>query len=401
MARLQPRPITLTEAERTALTDLVNKHTTPQRLVWRARIILQAAAGQNHGQIARALARSRDTARHWRGRWLATAGRDLSVEARLSDSERPGAPATFTPEQLTQVFALACEDPAASNRPLSQWTARELAEELKLRERGVQISPRHIARLLAEADLQPHRSRYWLNPPPDPQLAEKIQPICELYLTASARAAEGERTLATDEMTGIQALERQAPDLPMTPGHPVRREFEYERHGTQTLTINWDVVAGKVVRPTCQATRTEADFVAHIAQTVASDPEAMRWHFLVDNLNTHCSASLVAFVAQREGIAADTLGLKGKTGILQSMATRTAFLRQATHQIVFHYTPKHSSWLNQAELWFSILVRKLLKRASFTSVEDLKARLLAFVDYFNRTMGKPFKWTYKGKVLAA
>jgi DDE superfamily endonuclease len=219
-----------------------------------------------------------------------------------------------------------------------------------------------------------------------------------VYAEATARAEQGEMTVSTDELTGVQALERKHPGLPLAPGKVERREFEYVRHGTRSFIISRDVVTGQILAPACGPTRTEADFLAHLQAVVAMHPEATRWHVVCDQLNTHQSESLVRFVAELSELKED-LGVKGECGILASMVSRAAFLSDPSHKVVFHYTPKHSSWLNQIEIWLSILVRKLLKRGSFTSVEDLRAKVFAFIDYYNQTMAKPFKWTYQGKAL--
>lgn len=198
-------------------------------------------------------------------------------------------------------------------------------------------------------------------------------------------------------MTGIQALERIAPTRPMEPGRVERREFEYTRHGTQCLIGNFEVTTGRVIAPTVQPTRTEEDFAAHIARTVATDPQA-GWIFVADNLTIHGSETLVRYVAEACAIPTE-LGKKGRSGVLKSVATRKAFLTDLSHRIRFVYVPKHTSWLNQIEIWFSILVRRVIRRGNFTSAEDLRKKILAFIEYFNRTLAKPFKWTFTGRPL--
>jgi transposase len=223
-----------------------------------------------------------------------------------------------------------------------------------------------------------------------------VETVCAAYAYAPLLEALGCRAVSTAEMTGIQALERAAPTKPARPGYPERREREYIRHGTLSLIASVNVATGEVVAPSLGPTRTEADFAAHLARTLDTDPDGT-WLFLADQLNTHQAAALVRLVAQRCGIP-DDLGVKGHAGILHSMATRAAFLGDPAHRIQFLYPPKHTAWLNQIELWFSILVRRVLKRGTFASREARRDRTLAFIASFNRTAA-PFTWTYTGRPL--
>ena len=206
------------------------------------------------------------------------------------------------------------------------------------------------------------------------------------------------KVVSTDEKTGMQALERARPGKPMKPGLPERREVEYVRHGTLCLIANLEVATGRLLAPTLGPTRTEEDFAAHVARTVALAPQA-GWVFVADNLNTHQSEALVRFVANICDIH-DDLGEKGKSGILKTMAARAEFLAAPDHRIRFVYTPKHCSWLNQIEIFFGVIAKRVLRRGSFISLEQLKERVLAFIHFYNERSAKPYRWTFTGRPLA-
>jgi hypothetical protein len=224
-----------------------------------------------------------------------------------------------------------------------------------------------------------------------------VHAVCETYRQAPERHEQGLHTVSIDEKTGMQALERLHPTRAMKPGLIERWEYAYARHGTLTLIANCDVATGRGLAPTLGPTRTEDGFAPHLAMTLDTAPEAP-WMFVADQRNIHKSESVVRLIAERCALDVD-LGEKGQSGILQSMATRAAFLQQTDHRMRFVFTPKPTSGLNQVEIWLSILARRLVKRASFTSVDDLQKRVLAFIEYCNTTLAKPLKWTYKGRPL--
>jgi hypothetical protein len=226
-----------------------------------------------------------------------------------------------------------------------------------------------------------------------------VSSICEIYLSAEKLAEEGTQVYSTDEKMGIQAKEHVNPKHTMKPGRPERIDPEYIRHGTTGIIASINVVTGEIAAPMVQPTRKEEDFLAHIEAVFSLNPNH-KHIFITDNLNTHMSESLVRFVAKIENIPESTLGVKGKTGILRNMDSRAAFLMDDSHRVVFKYTPKHCSWLNQIECWFSIITRRLLnKRASFMSVDDLEQKINSFIDFYNQFLKKPFHWKYKGKLL--
>jgi hypothetical protein len=275
-----------------------------------------------------------------------------------------------------------------------------LADEVVTRQIVASISPSQVARYLREAVLQPHKSRYWLNTTEtDPvRFRDQVKTVCETYLAAPERARiDQTHTVSVDEMTGLQALERIAPSKSMIAGTCQLVEFEYARHGTLCLIGTMVVTTGELLRPTIGPTRTETDFASHIEQTVATDPEGS-WVFIADNLNIHCSESLVKRVAEACEVPT-ALGQKGRRGVLKSVASRQAFLSEPGHRIRFVYRPKPSSWLNQIEVVFGVIMRKVIRRGSFTSVGDWRTKLLNFIADFNRVFAKPFRWTYTGRPL--
>ena len=303
------------------LQEFSRSRTQSKSVVQRATIILLGLQGLLNEEIALQVGQNRQQVGVWRQRWR-DAWPSLCVwegnephrlrEAMLdvlADSPRPGCPAKFTAEQVTQIIALGCESPKLSGRPISRWTVSELHDEVTKRKIVKTISRAHVGRILQHAVLQPHRNKMWLNTTEkDPEkFQQEVEIVCQTYLEAPGKAAtNGTHTLSVDEATGLQALERNAPDKPAQPGSVTKQEFEYTRHGTTTLTANVDVVTGSIVSPTLEPTRTEAEFVQHIARTVNLDEE---WIIVVDCLNTHMSESLVKWVAEQCGIR-DDLGKK-------------------------------------------------------------------------------------------
>lgn len=374
---------------------------------------MRAFEGQSNQHIAAEVGLERKQVGLWRRRWR-DAWDDLTrlecVEPRqlhaavrevFRDAPRAGAKGKFTAEQVTQILAVACEPPEQSGRPITHWTSKELRDEVVGRRIVLDISTAQVGRYLREAALQPHRRKMWINTTEkDPQqFQQQVETVCRTYQEApTLQAADGTRTACLDEMTGLQALERIAPDKPTRPGQTAKQEFEYTRHGTTTLIGSFDVVAGLMIAVTLGLTRTEADFLAHILRTVATDPTAV-WVFVVDCLNIHWSASLVEWVAQ-QCEPQRALGKKGRHGVLQSQSSRRSFLSDLSHRIRFVYLPKHSSWLNQIETVFGIVMRKVIRRGNFTSVADLEEKLRRFLEYYNRVMAHPFCWTYTGRPLA-
>jgi len=342
--------VVLTPQLRARLTRVRDAPTSTQRDALRARIVLLAAEGMGSHEIAARLGSSVDTVCTWRGRF-ARAGMDG-----LIDRNRCGRPPRITPVQRCEIIAVACE-PAPSENGLSGWTLDRLRENLRSAA-IVEISRSHLHSILDRADLKPHKRRMWLHSR-DPHFRQKVTNIVEVYVSPP----EGATVLCIDEKTGMQALERKHPDQPAKPGRSGRREFQYKRHGTQSLIAAFNVHSGEVLGR-CGATRTGDDLEAFMDQV--AEKVAGTVHVVWDNLNIHLGKRWERFNA-RYG-----------------------------ERFTFHYTPIHASWVNQVELWFGILQRRCLTNGSFKSVEELRAAVEAFVAYWNEKDKHPFRWSFMG-----
>ena len=382
---IAPR-IILAQNARVDLQTLVRAHTTPQSLALRARMILRAAAVDQptNLHIGRELGCSNLTVGKWRRRYL-----ELGF-AGLQDARRAGRPRVIAPPTRVQVISVASTLPHDHNRPVTRWTLNEIVATFLEALETDSISRSSIWRILHDVDLKPHKSEYWLNSH-DEDFDAKAQTICQLYAKALAAYQQGRLVLCCDEKTGMQILERKAPTKPAQAGRRERREHEYIRHGTRVLLNSLAVATGQIAW-TIGSTRTATDFVAHLTQAYHCLPAMNRYDWVMDNLNTHWSLAVCHLVARwcKVPFVPQTL----KTG-----PQRRAFLTDPSHRHVLHFTPKHGSWLNQAELFFGVLHRRFLARGSFTSAKDFIRRLERFLKDYNTRHAHPYRWTYTGEPL--
>jgi transposase len=359
----------------------VRAGSSSQSLVKRARAVLLAAEGRDNREIGRMVGLSEKAVGKWRRRF------HRGQLAGLRDAPRSGRPSPYSPEQKARVLQKATQAPRDNGLPFSHWSSTDLAKLAKDAGIADSIHPTTVWRWLDDADLQPHRWRYWLQNT-DPDFETRMKDVTGLYVTALELAKQGIPVFCFDEKTGIQALERETPDISMKPGKPHRRDHRYIRHGTTTLLGVFQVSTGKVWgRFSPRTAKATAQVLREVGESV---PNAPKIHFVMDQLSTHWHHEVCQVVAALSGIDYDPK--KHRTG-----AQRKAFLGDPSKRVVIHFTPKRASWLDQIEIWFSTLGRKLLNRASFTSVEELQRAIFAFMDHHNRFLARPYRWTYTGR----
>ena len=279
---------------------------------------------------------------------------------------------------------------------MSHWSLDDLATRILNDAHYRDMSRSTIQRILARAELKPHKVRSWMHSD-DPDFERLALDICRLYLKAPALYRQGELVLCTDEKTGIQALERKHPGKPAGPGRIELREPEYVRHGTRCLLATFVVPTGEAFGDVT-ARRTNQDYRTHLRHTVAwlerRYPRAVKFHWVMDNLNTHWSLEVCRLFARLNGVKFDPTELKRGPA-------RRQFLTDPEHRHVIHFTPKHGSWLNQVEMWFSVLARRVIRRGNFTSKADLARKILTYIDYHNAFKAHPYAWTYAGKPMVS
>ncbi len=290
------------------------------------------------------------------------------------------------------MVVLATTTPADLGLPISHWSLDDLAIQIVNDRHYEDMSRSTINRILNSNQLKPHRCTQWLHSD-DPDFEAKALHIAQLYLDAPRLYRHGELVLCVDEKTSIQALERKHSGRPMQPGQPERREFEYIRHGTRCLIASLVVPTGQILGDVSKR-RGSVDFCRHLRHVSAQFPDVERFHWVMDNLNTHWNLAMCRCIARLSGVPFEARKLR--TG-----AQRRAFLTDPEHKHVIHYTPKHGSWLNQIEIWFGVLQRRVIRRGNFRSMADLTRRILDYLVYYNKHLAHPYRWTYTGQPLAA
>ena len=288
------------------------------------------------------------------------------------------------------MISTATSQPADYDCHATRWSLDDLARTILNQKHAEAMSRSTIWRILEEGDLKPHKMQYWLNSH-DPDFEEKAREICKLYVDGLRLYEQGRLVICCDEKTSMQILERKHPTKPMMCGIPERREHEYIRHGTRALIASFAVPTGQVAWNLGQ-TRTAEDFAAHLRHAREQFPDMERYDWVLDNLNTHWSLAVCKVVA-------DWCNLRIDPKQLQRGADRRAFLTDPSHKHVFHFTPKHGSWLNQVELWFGVLQRRFLQRGEFNSATQFEERLTAYLEDYNANYAHPYRWTYTGTPL--
>lgn len=328
------------------------------RLRLRATIVWQVVVdGQRVRTAARCIGVSTKTVRKWRDRYLAQGTEGLH------DRRRIGAPPRFSVSQRCELIAIACDEPAAYGAPGGSWTLDSLTAAATAHIDAPTMSRSSVHRTLTEIVLRPHKVQMWLHSK-DPLFKEKVNDIVGLHLEPPPGAV----VLSIDEKASIQALERPYKTKPALPGQPGRHEFECVRHATTSLMAAFDVQSGEV-RHALGPTRTGDDLVAFMEEVATRYDDAERIIVIWDNLNTH---------------------LTGKS------ERWAAFNARHGNRFEFHYTPIHASWLNQVEVFFSILQKVCLRWRSCRSVAELEAAINAFIARWNEVDGHPFHWTFRG-----